>query len=176
MNCKQISLETWQASKGEQDVLLDVRSPAEYASGHVPGSINLPLGECKPERLRDVLGQIGVNPAVKICLICQSGNRSKMAAQQLQGWSGGELLLLDCGVGAMDKSRLNVTGKGVIALDRQVRIAAGALVVIGALGSLWISPALIYLSAFVGAGLMFAGITDTCAMVKVLERMPWNKA
>ena len=67
-----------------------------------------------------------------------------------------------------------VRGKKAISLERQVRIAAGSLVLVGAIGSLWFSP-LIWLSAFIGAGLVFAGVTDTCGMGLILARMPWNQ-
>lgn len=67
-----------------------------------------------------------------------------------------------------------IEGAKTISLERQVRIAAGSLVFIGALLSYVVHPAWIALSAFVGAGLVFAGITDTCGMGMVLARMPWN--
>jgi hypothetical protein len=68
-----------------------------------------------------------------------------------------------------------VRGKKAISLERQVRIAAGSLVLLGVIGSLLIHPYVIGLSAFVGAGLLFAGITDTCGMGMLLARMPWNR-
>ena len=68
-----------------------------------------------------------------------------------------------------------VRGKKAISLERQVRIAAGSLVVVGALLGWSVHPAFVGLSAFVGAGLVFAGITDTCGMGMILARMPWNR-
>lgn len=174
MACKKISFQAWQQSKGEQDLLIDVRTPAEFERAHLPGSINLPLANCNPAGLGNILQQLGAAGGVKVCLICQSGTRSNMAAQQLEQWSEGELMVMDCGISAFDKSQLNSTGKGVISVDRQVRIVAGALVLTGVAGSLLLAPGWVYLSAFVGAGLMFAGITDTCAMAGVLAKMPWN--
>ena len=66
-------------------------------------------------------------------------------------------------------------GRKSIWLERQVRIAAGSLVVLGALLGWLVHPAFVGLSAFVGAGLVFAGVTDTCGMGMVLARMPWNR-
>jgi len=68
-----------------------------------------------------------------------------------------------------------VRGKKSIPLERQVRIAAGFLVLLGAVLGFFVHPYFIGLSAFVGAGLMFAGITDTCGMALVLAKMPWNQ-
>lgn len=68
-----------------------------------------------------------------------------------------------------------VRGRRVISLERQVRIAAGALVVAGVLLGWLVHPAFLGLSAFVGAGLVFAGVTDTCGMGLLLARMPWNR-
>ena len=67
-----------------------------------------------------------------------------------------------------------VRGKKAISLERQVRIAAGFLVLLGAVLSFW-NVYFVLLSGFVGAGLMFAGITDTCGMGMVLAKMPWNQ-
>jgi len=66
-------------------------------------------------------------------------------------------------------------GKRTISLERQVRIAAGSLVLLGAVLSLLVHPYFIGLAAFVGAGLVFAGVTDTCGMAMCLARMPWNQ-
>ena len=63
----------------------------------------------------------------------------------------------------------------VISLERQVRIAAGAIVCVGSLLGLFVNPTLTYIATFVGAGLVFAGVTDTCAMGMLMARMPWNQ-
>ena len=68
-----------------------------------------------------------------------------------------------------------VRGKKAISLERQVRIAAGLLVLLGVLLGFLVHPVLFGLSAFVGAGLVFAGVTDFCGMGMLLARMPWNQ-
>ena len=83
-------------------------------------------------------------------------------------WRGGTL--------AWDAAGLPVVrGKKTILLERQVRIAAGFLVLVGAVLALVVHPYFVGLSAFVGAGLMFAGITDSCGMGMLLAKMPWNR-
>jgi rhodanese-related sulfurtransferase len=167
-----VSLNQWQAMAGEGDVVIDVRTPAEFASGHIHGSLNLPLNNCTPEALSDFLvahSYVGG----KVCLTCKAGQRSQMAAQQLQGWAG-ELLLLDGGVDAI-KSGLNVTAQTkVIPLERQVFIVAGALVLLGVLLGTFAHSGWYGVSAFVGGGLLFSGLTGFCGMALLLAKMPWN--
>ncbi len=80
------------------------------------------------------------------------------------------------GTQAWDQAGLPVVrGQQAMSLERQVRIAAGSLVVLGSALGAFVSPYWIGLAAFVGAGLVFAGITDTCGMGMLLARMPWNK-
>ena len=86
------------------------------------------------------------------------------------------MVCVDGGTEAWEQAGLPVVrGRGVIALDRQVRIAAGLLVLLGVGLSLLVHPAFVAVSAFVGAGLVFAGITDTCGMAMLLAKMPWNQ-
>jgi rhodanese-related sulfurtransferase len=108
-------------------------------------------------------------------VICRSGSRGQKACEQfqkagftnVQNVDGGTLACIDAGLPV-------VRGRKAISLERQVRIAAGSLVLAGVLGS-FVHPAAIGLAAFVGAGLIFSGITDTCGMGMLLARMPWNQ-
>ncbi len=169
-----VSLSQWQEMVGEGDVVIDVRTPAEFAGGHIHGSLNLPLNNCTPEALSDLLAAHSYVGG-KICLTCKAGQRSQMAAQQLQGWAG-ELLLLDGGVDAI-KSGLNVTAQTkVIPLERQVFIVAGALVLLGVLLGTFAHSGWYGISAFVGGGLLFSGLTGFCGMALLLAKMPWNNA
>jgi rhodanese-related sulfurtransferase len=109
-------------------------------------------------------------------VLCRSGSRGRQACEKLlvAGWpnvvnvEGGTLAWAECGLPV-------VRGKKAISLERQVRIAAGSLVLLGAVCAWLVHPAFFGLSAFVGAGLVFAGITDTCGMGLMLARMPWNR-
>lgn len=160
------------ASSREGALLLDVRTPAEFEEAHIKGAVLHPLSDLDPGKVRDLAA--GKNDCV---VICRSGNRARQAAGKLQGhgWPGVQVQVLAGGVQAWEGAGLPlVRGQKTMSLERQVRIAAGALVLTGALLGLLVNPAWIGLSAFVGAGLMFAGITDFCGMGLLLARMPWN--
>ncbi|MFO1020702.1 MAG: rhodanese family protein [Planctomycetales bacterium] len=101
----------------------------------------------------------------------------EQACQKLLTAGHGQVINVEGGTKAWIAAGQSVIrGKKTISLERQVRIAAGFLVVAGAALGFFVHPYWIGLSAFVGAGLMFAGITDTCGMAMVLARMPWNQA
>jgi rhodanese-related sulfurtransferase len=109
-------------------------------------------------------------------LICRSGSRGQKACEKflaagfknVVNVEGGTLAWAECGLPV-------VRGRKAMSLERQVRIAAGSLVLIGAVLAWLVHPAFLVLSALVGAGLVFAGITDTCGMGMLLARMPWNR-
>ncbi len=158
------------------DCVLDVRTAAEVASESVPGSIHIPLHELSAEKLNQALKQ-REGEVKNLYLLCQSGKRAETAARQLAGAIDCNLLVVEGGVNALRQCRVPLeTGAGkVISLERQVRIAAGSLVVLGVLLGALLHPGFYALAGFVGAGLTFAGITDTCAMGMLLARMPWNR-
>ena len=150
--------------------LIDICSPTEYASGHVPGAINIPMEQIGA-RIADL--RIG-SPVV---LICKSGQRACAAAQLLRV-SRTDVLVLDGGTRAWRESggQIVVNTRTGWSLERQVRLGAGLLVLVGAVLSLVWNRGWIGVSAFVGLGLTFAGLTDICGMAFLLTKMPWNKA
>ncbi len=156
---------------GRATVLVDVRTPAEFDRLHAAGAVNVPLDELSVARLADA-GLDG-----EIHLLCQSGTRAAKAAQILagQGLSG---TVVEGGTVAWTEAGLPVVrgASRVIGLERQVRLAAGSLVLLGVLLGFWLHPAAFGLSAFVGAGLVFAGATDWCGMALLLAKAPWNRA
>ncbi len=155
----------------EGTLLLDVRTPAEYAEAHIAGSILRPLSDLSAAEVQRL--SAGKSSCV---IICRSGNRAKQAADKLQSQGLPHLQILDGGVLAWESAGLPLNrGEKTISLERQVRIAAGTLVLAGALLGYFVHPLWIALSGFVGAGLIFAGITDTCGMGLLLARMPWNQ-
>lgn len=164
------------AQKSQDTCILDVRTSAEVAAAGLPGCIHIPLHELTPERLKAEIIRSGKN-GDHIYLLCQAGRRAEMAADQLKEHLDAELYVIEGGMNAVKQSQipLQESGRKVMALERQVRIAAGALVVIGAAAGTWVHPGFYGLSALVGAGLMIAGITDTCLMGMLLARMPWNR-
>lgn len=152
-------------------LLLDVRTPGEYASAHIEGAVLHPLDRLDPAAVtRLAAGKTGT------VVVCQSGKRAAQAAEKLKAAGLSAVAILEGGVNAWEAAGLPLTrGQGVISLERQVRIAAGTLVLTGALLGFFVHPGWIALSGFVGAGLIFAGITDTCGMGMLLARMPWNQ-
>ena len=157
--------------QGESPLVIDVRTPAEFAAVRLPGSHNLPMGTFEPNAITSL------NAGDRaVYLMCRTQRRAEMVCQQLAGELACELVVVDGGVEQMNPALLERAGRDAMALDRQVRIAAGSLVVLGVVGGFFISPWLFGLSGFVGAGLVFSGVTDTCAMGYVLARMPWNQA
>ncbi len=149
--------------------LIDVREYPEYAGGRVKGAKLIPLGDVEQR-----YNEIDRNNTVYV--MCRSGKRGGEAQKKLSALGFSDVKNVEGGIEAWKAAGLPVEkdANAVWSLERQVRFAAGSLVVIGVLLSL-ISPYFILLSAFVGAGLVFAAVTDTCGMAMALAKMPWNK-
>ena len=160
---------------GQDPHLLDVRTQAEYAEVHVTGVHLAPLDSLDASGLATVNGFGKDQP---LYIFCRSGNRAKQAADKLEKSGYQQCQVVEGGTMAWIEAGLPVTrGTGtVISLERQVRIAAGTIVVSGVLLAYFVNPAFIWLSGFIGAGLTFAGITDWCGMGMLISRMPWNQA
>jgi rhodanese-related sulfurtransferase len=150
--------------------LLDVRTPAEFAEVHVPQARNIPLDELRPDALHFQKDQ-------PIYLLCRTQQRATRAAEKFAREGFIQPVVVAGGTQAWVEANLPVergTAK-IISLERQVRIAAGSLVLIGLLLGWLVNRGFFGLSAFVGAGLVFAGITDFCGMGLLLAKLPWNK-
>lgn len=157
---------------GKAVELIDVRTPVEFREVHVDFARNMPLDRLDPQAIQ--AGRLG-RPSEPLYVICRSGSRGKQACEKLAS-AGVNVVNVDGGTQAWEVAGLPVVrGQKTISLERQVRIAAGFLVLVGAVLALTVHPYFVGLSAFVGAGLMFAGITDTCGMGMLLARMPWNQ-
>jgi rhodanese-related sulfurtransferase len=158
-------------TSGKHVSLIDVRTPAEYGEVHIKGSHLMPL-----DRLNAGAVKSAASGSDRCVLVCRSGKRAEQAYQNLQAAGCENLSVLDGGVIAWEGAGLPVVrGEKAISLERQVRIAAGMLVLMGVGLGTFVHPAFYGLSAFVGAGLVFAGITDWCGMAMVLAKMPWNQ-
>jgi rhodanese-related sulfurtransferase len=159
--------------KNGQIDLIDVRTPVEFRELHATHARNVPLNRLDPVTLMQARNGSKDKP---LYLICRSGSRGRQACEKflaagfpnVANVEGGTLAWAECGLPV-------VRGQKAISLERQVRIAAGSLVLLGASLGWLVHPVFIALSAFIGAGLVFAGITDTCGMGLLLARMPWNQ-
>lgn len=153
--------------------LIDVRTPIEFSQMHVAFARNIPLDLLDHETLlRDGIA----SKDEPVYIICHTGKRGAQACQRLLESGLANIINIDGGTVACQHSDLPiVSNKKVISLERQVRIAAGSLVVIGVVFGLVLHPAFIGISAFVGAGLIFAGVTDSCGMGLLLSKLPWNQ-
>lgn len=157
---------------GKNIELIDVRTPVEYREVHLEFARNVPLDQLDVMALMQDRNGLTSEP---LYVICRSGSRGQQACQRILDAGFSNVINVEGGTLACVEAGLPVIrGRKAISLERQVRIAAGSLVLVGA-GLSFLHPALVGLSAFVGAGLVFAGITDTCGMGMVLARMPWNQ-
>ncbi|MCG3130879.1 MAG: Inner membrane protein YgaP [Phycisphaerae bacterium] len=157
--------------EGRRVDLIDVRTPAEFREVHVAFARNVPLDRLDAadgvRNRRETDGPLYV--------ICRSGSRGRQACARLTQSGVSNVLNVEGGTAAWEEAGLPVVrGRRTISLERQVRIAAGSLVLLGAALGALAHPLFFGLSALVGAGLVFAGVTDTCGMARVLARMPWN--
>ncbi|WP_353928929.1 rhodanese-like domain-containing protein [Okeanomitos corallinicola TIOX110] len=150
--------------------LIDVREISEYTGEHIPGSQVLPLSNFQLE-------QVSLIDSKQIVLYCHAGNRSNQAAQKLIQSGFTEFSQLQGGITAWKQSGYptKVNKNAPISLMRQVQIVAGFLVFTGTVLGAFVSPWFLILSGFVGAGLVFAGVTNTCAMAMLLAKLPYNK-
>jgi rhodanese-related sulfurtransferase len=162
--------------RGDSITLIDVRTPAEYGEVHVDFAHNVPLDRLTP---KDVAGMVSQGP---VYFVCKSGTRSQKACEKMLAAGVEHVISVEGGTAACEAAGLPVIrGRKVMSLERQVRIAAGTLVAIGAAlaafgpDATW-KAAGTGLAGFIGCGLVFAGLTDTCGMAMLIARMPWNQA
>ncbi|WP_211482336.1 rhodanese-like domain-containing protein [Arthrobacter crystallopoietes] len=157
--------------KHEDLTVIDVRSAAEFETMHIRGSYNVPL-PLLSEHTDELVERLGA----RVVLVCQSGVRAEQARQRLGAAGIDSALVLTGGVPGFAAAGGDVVrGAQRWDLERQVRMAAGSLVLGALLAGKFISPRLRLLAGAIGAGLTFSAATNTCAMGKALSKMPWNK-
>ncbi|MBN45585.1 MULTISPECIES: rhodanese-like domain-containing protein [unclassified Methylophaga] len=169
--------ETVFLNKTPDDIcIIDVRTTAEVNAKSLPSAIHLPLQAFNVEALQKAINKQSANPE-KIYFLCHSGRRAETAAKQIDGQVSQSLVVIEGGIQAVEKMNPDwvITQGKAISIERQVRITAGGLVLLGVILGFAIHSAWFALSGFVGAGLMFSGITDSCAMGMIIAKMPWNK-
>ncbi|WP_109471993.1 rhodanese-like domain-containing protein [Ornithinimicrobium cavernae] len=150
--------------------IVDVRSPAEFVTAHIAGSRNVPL-----DLFTEGAEELAAGLPGDLVLVCQSGRRAAQACERLHA-AGLSAAVLDGGIAAFEAAGGEVVRRGNRwAMDRQVRMAAGSLVLVGALAGQLIHPRLGLMAGAIGAGLAYSALTDSCAMASALSRMPWNR-
>ncbi|MGQ0846584.1 MAG: rhodanese-like domain-containing protein [Sporichthyaceae bacterium] len=152
---------------GRPGRLLDVRTPGEFAAGHIEGSVNIPL---------DQLGAVahrlaGPDPLI---VVCQSGRRAVLACKTLADAGAVGTVLVDGMIAWTASGGPSRTLSGKWSLERQVRFVAGLIVFASIAASVFWEPAR-YLAGMVGAGLVFAAVSNTCAMGLLLAKLPYNR-
>lgn len=158
-------------ASGERLELIDVRTPAEFREVHLECAHNVPLDQLDPKAIIQKRGE----SQEPLYVICKAGGRGQQACSRFQAVGFPNVINVEGGTQACVQAGLPVVrGKKAMALERQVRIAAGSMILLGFALS-FLHPYFLGLSAFVGAGLVFAGVTDTCAMGMMLAKMPWNR-
>lgn len=172
MNSKSVSVKQLASTltEGRRPQIVDVRSVSEFATGHLPGAINIPM-----ETVDSRVGDLDLTaPTV---LVCQSGKRASMVCERTVHLFK-DVAVLEGGTTAWQKEGGETIRSASTSwsLERQVRLAAGLLVLLGVGLSLLVNPGWIWLSAFVGAGLTFAGLTNLCLMASLLAKLPWNRS
>ena len=153
--------------------LIDVRSPAEFEEVHAVGAINIPLNDFNASQ---VIAQQGLKSDSPVYLICKMGGRSQKACDALAEAGLSSTVNVTGGTDAWVAAGAPVERgqKQKFSIQRQVQLLAGSLTLTGALLS-FVHPWWALLAAFIGAGLVFSGITNTCGMGTMLAAMPWNQ-
>lgn len=154
----------------DEVLLIDVREPAEHRSERIDGAYLIPLGEISLEKLPSTQRPIVIH--------CRSGKRSADACAKLLAISPSlDVASLEGGIVAWSQAGFNVkkSGSTILPLHRQTQIAAGFIAFSGTIFGALMNPGFYILPGFIGAGLMFAGLTGWCGMAKLLAKMPWNR-
>ena len=155
---------------GEPVRVLDVRTPAEFETVHIPGSYNVPL-----DTVGEHADEIGRHVAEPVVVVCRTGARATQGGQRLVASGTTDVHVLDGGIVAWEQHGGAVArGEPRWDLERQVRLVAGSLVLGSVVASIWARPAR-FLAGGVGLGLVVAALTDTCTMARVLAKLPYNR-
>jgi rhodanese-related sulfurtransferase len=154
---------------GSKAILIDVREPGEFAGKWFAGSVNIPLSRLDA-------GAARLEKSKPVIVLCGRGRKAQDAARRLQALGFSDIRVVEGGLRACDQGQIMRGEGGAWDMERQVRMAAGCLVLLGSALGWLVHPAFWLLSAGVGAGLVFSAATDTCGMAAVLAWLPWNRS
>ena len=156
--------------------VLDVRSPAEYHAGHIPGARLLPVDELNASNLADIVDGADLRADNPLYVTCHAGKRAEKAANVLREAGLEHLALVQGGTEAWQKAGLPVNKcDTALSLERQVQIAVGSLLILKVFFGFTVHELFFVAGAAIGAGLITAGITRWCGMAQLMARMPWNR-
>lgn len=168
---RKISAEEFRAcQKDPTRCIIDVRDRQEFAAGS-EAQVCWPVSEINGETLSEFVRETKLSPDKTVVLLCARGMRASQAAEKLRPLIPNPIAVVEGG-----RAALATGSTQTMSIERQVRIAAGSVVLLGVVGSTLVHPALIAISAFVACGLIFAGITDWCGLGLLMMRMPWNQS
>jgi rhodanese-related sulfurtransferase len=150
--------------------LVDVREFAEYAAGRIPGSRFIPLGQL-------ALRSDELDRGCTVFMVCRTGRRAAEGRQRLLSLGFNNVICVSGGFAAWQAAGFPVERdeRAPWSLERQVRLVAGSIVLLAVLLAVFVAQPFVWLAAFIGAGLAFAAITDSCLMGMMLARLPWNR-
>jgi len=157
--------------------IVDLRTKAEVGREHMKNCINLPIQQLTIDSFNQRVKSCMGDADQRVFLLCQSGMRAEAAVRKLGELNGVEWVIVDGGLNGVKAAggQIKQGQRKTIPLERQVRVTAGVAIIAGITLGLNLHPAYLYLSGFVGAGLIFAGITNRCGLAFLLARMPWNQ-
>jgi rhodanese-related sulfurtransferase len=150
--------------------ILDVRTPGEFEGVHIAGAYNVPL-----DLLREHSDEIRTHLDDHVVLVCRSGQRAAQAEQTLHDTGLTNVHILDGGMNSWEANGFSVKrGAQRWDLERQVRLVAGSIVALSVLASIFV-PGFKWVALFIGSGLVFAAVSNTCMMGMLLAKLPYNR-
>jgi rhodanese-related sulfurtransferase len=162
--------------QGKRVDLLDVRTAVEFRQGHIPGAQLLTLDRFNNKTFKKHLGDPEVRNQASLYITCQSGIRAQQAADRLEDAGYRNVVLVDGGTEAWEKAGLPIKRCGeVISLERQVQITIGSLLLLKVFFGFTFHEVFFLAGAFIGAGLIMAGVTRWCGLARLIAKMPWNR-
>lgn len=158
------------SNKMENLLVIDVREPEEYAREHIRGSRNIPLSKLESSDLSNEKSR-------PVLFHCKLGSRTRMANDILAASGFETIYCLDGGIEQWKRCGLPIekNASAPIEIMRQVQIVVGSMVLLGVLLGYFLGPGWLFLSGFAGCGLVFAGLSGSCAMARLLGCAPWNR-
>ena len=160
------------ASTGDSMIVVDVRSPAEFGEAHVPFAVNHPLPDLDAGALKAEAERAGK----RLVFICKSGARGRSACEKAMAAGISAVWNVDGGTGAWIEAGYPVVrGSKSFSVERQTRVVIGGMVLLGTALGAFVHPGFLGISAFFGAGLVYAGLSDSCMLAVLIASMPWNR-